>query len=481
MIAANANLIESIRDVQDEIDSLHGKNVEINLNADDVLEQVAEIREYLDGIPDEKTIRVNTIYSNEGGTGDAANAVNTLTDELNRQAEAWSRVENVGRDYSVMMGEVIADANETSGALDRIFAVSGEGVAEMKSATEAVNDFSAGLERIGNLGPELEASIKETGDAADALGASVQDSLNAGFLKAAQASNALAGGLKDIAPAAKGAEDAWTVLGNVSFTAVARMNSIGGIIHWIVAGGSELAATLLPAMIALGAGASVMLEGFGDIYTRMNAVNTVGQSLGGTFGKTVGQILGMGDALQKAQTAADPKVFELLGAAINGVNESSGQFVQMGSQLVPILDQFAAKIDVDLKNGMTQFSGLIGKGVEDLVEFGQILGNIGHALLNFASDMPGLAEVLLKIIDAISGVILWLSKLPAPIITTIMVIEELFRWGGLLVGVFAQIGSAMAGMGFLGSRSSGRSSLQFGEMFKMLALGAVGFVGNLGR
>ena len=71
MIEKNGDLIESIRDVQGEIDSLHGKNVEINLNADDVLEQVAEIREYLDGIPDEKTIRVNTIYSNEGGTGDA--------------------------------------------------------------------------------------------------------------------------------------------------------------------------------------------------------------------------------------------------------------------------------------------------------------------------------------------------------------------------------------------------------------------------
>ena len=153
----------------------------------------------------------------------------------------------------------------------------------------------------------------------------------------------------------------------------------------------------------------------------------------------------------------------------------------MGSQLVPILDQFAAKIDVDLKNGMTQFSGLIGEGVQDLVEFGQILGNIGHALLNFASDMPGLAEVLLKIIDAISGLILWLSKLPAPIITTIMVIEELFRWGGLLVGVFAQIGSAMAGMGFLGLPIIGKIVTQFGEMFQMLALGAVGFVGNLGK
>ena len=130
---------------------------------------------------------------------------------------------------------------------------------------------------------------------------------------------------------------------------------------------------------------------------------------------------------------------------------------------------------------MTQFSGLISMGVQDLTEFGQILGNIGHALLNFASAMPGLAEVLLKIIDGISGVILWLSKLPPWIITTVMVIEELFRWGGLLVGIFAQIGSAIAGMGFLGLPIIGKIVSQFGEMFQNLALGAVGFVGNLGK
>ena len=130
---------------------------------------------------------------------------------------------------------------------------------------------------------------------------------------------------------------------------------------------------------------------------------------------------------------------------------------------------------------MTQFSGLISRGVQDLTEFGQILGNVGHALLNFASAMPGLAEVLLKIIDGISGVILWLSKLPPWIITTVMVIEELFRWGGLLVGVFAQIGSAIAGMGFLGLPIIGKIVAQFGEMFQNLALGAVGFVGNLGK
>ena len=244
--------------------------------------KVGEFKTALDSLPDMKVVTIVTKYVTEGKPEDVATATQTLTEHV----------------------DVTGDA------------------------ADAANNLTDEMAR-------LEASIKETGDAADALGVQVQDGLNVGFLKAAEASNGLAAGLKAIVPAAKDAQDAWTVLGNVSFLAVARMNSIGGIIHWIVAGGSELAATLLPAIIALGAGARVELEGFRDMYTHLSAVNVVGQSIGQTFGKTDGQILGMGDSLQKAQTAADPKTFELLGAAINAVNSSSGQFVQMGNQLVP--------------------------------------------------------------------------------------------------------------------------------------------------
>ena len=490
-------MIEAVKSFQDAVDSalisvealhagiddLPSEHVtDISLTGD-VPEQVAAINAALDEIPDHKNVLITAEQTGTTGapTGDSAGAINNLTDALDENAAAWSRVEDVGRDYSVMMGETIADADEASGALDRVFAVTSEGEATLKSATEGVQDFNAGLERMDDVGGELAGSIRETGDAADALGSAVQDSLNAGFLAAARTASALDGGLGDVVATAKGGTTAFEALGAMSFTAAARMNTLGGIIHWIIAGGSELAATLIPAMIALGAAASVQAEAWGDMYVRMSAVNEVGQSIGGAFGKTVGQILGLGDALQKAQTAADPQVFEFLGAAINAVNQSSGQFIGMGQQLTGFMEQFAAKIDVDLMQGMTQFTGLLSKGAVDAVEFGQVLGNIGHALLNFASDMPGLAEVLLAVIDGISQLILWLSKLPPWIITTVMVIEELFRWGGLLVGVFASIGEGIAAMGFLGLPIIGKIVLQFGEMFENLALGAVGFVGNLGQ
>ena len=80
--------------------------------------------------------------------------------------------------------------------------------------------------------------------------------------------------------------------------------------------------------------------------------------------------------------------------------------------------------------------------VQDLIEIGQVFGNLGHAILNFASDMPGLAEVLLRIADAASRVVLWISELPAPLITTFMVFEEFSRWGGLLVTILGRLGLA---------------------------------------
>ncbi len=105
-------------------------------------------------------------------------------------------------------------------------------------------------------------------------------------------------------------------------------------------------------------------------------------------------------------------------------------------------DEFAARITVDLKqmqaSGETQ--ALLGNMVSDLQQLGQVFGNVGHAILNFAADMPGLASVLLSIVDGISKVIEWLSTLPRWLIMGAMALEEFYRWGGLAASIIARIG-----------------------------------------
>ena len=102
-------------------------------------------------------------------------------------------------------------------------------------------------------------------------------------------------------------------------------------------------------------------------------------------------------------------MYELFGEA-KGIQDQSkpaadglSNFANIGLQVTDMLDRFGAKMVVDMERLGGQVNALLSKAVEDLQMFGQVLGNIGHALLNFASAMPGLAEVLLKIMTGFPG------------------------------------------------------------------------------
>ena len=67
---ANGRLIDSIGKVQAEIDALHGKTIEINTEPSRMSPRAGRRdRGRSQAIPDEKTIRINTIYAD--GTGNA--------------------------------------------------------------------------------------------------------------------------------------------------------------------------------------------------------------------------------------------------------------------------------------------------------------------------------------------------------------------------------------------------------------------------
>jgi SLT domain-containing protein len=279
------------------------------------------------------------------------------------------------------------------------------------------------------------------------------------------------------------------------------ITGLGTAIHLITMGIFEFSAVFIPAMVAAGAAAAVLNQGFLDVYDGLKGMEIAGEALGPIFGKTQGDMLGLGHSLQIAQNAADPDAYEILGEAIIGVNDATGHlndqlgavthtagtaaggisvFGQMGLAVGNILEKFAADIDIDLQNGMKQFTGLLADGAQDLVEFGQILGNIGHAILNLASAMPGLAEIVLKIIDGFSDLIKVISELPPIFLTVVFGIEEAYRWSGLLVGVFGLVGRAIALVGTLGIPVFAKIGMNFGAMVSNIALGVAGMITNFG-
>ena len=225
-------------------------------------------------------------------------------------------------------------------------------------------------------------------------------------------------------------------------------------LHWIIAGGAEILAVTVPAMVALGAAAAVAAQGVQNVSQHMESVYTASEATANMFHTTAGQLVGMGHALQQAQDAANPDVYSVLGSAVITVNEHFGNLAQTGLQVTQMFQTFAAKVATDFAPGGSMGSTvdeLLAHMTSDLRGIGQLFGNLGHALLSFASQMPGLAEILLKTFAGLAGLvsegIQFTSQfriMGVSVLTLAMGFEEFNRWGGLLATTLTRLGLASA-------------------------------------
>jgi hypothetical protein len=218
-------------------------------------------------------------------------------------------------------------------------------------------------------------------------------------------------------------------------------------LHWVIAGGAELLAVVLPAIVALAAGLAVMAPAAQSVVAHMQALNTATQATGQMFGQSIGDVLGLGHALQTAQDAARPAVYGALGSALIAVKGHMGELTTAGTQVSQMFQAFAAKLAVEFGPGGSlgsQTSSLFAHMTTDLQGLAQVLGNVGHTIINIASAMPGIAQFLLSGLVGISG---FLSRISgaAPILTTVgFAFEELYRYGGAAARILALVGTGLA-------------------------------------
>ncbi|HMH89688.1 MAG TPA: hypothetical protein VK586_01255 [Streptosporangiaceae bacterium] len=277
---------------------------------------------------------------------------------------------------------------------------------------------------------------------------------------------------------------AWTRWGRVSLTAL----------HWIVSGLSELTAVVLPATVAAAAWAAVWLQGTTNVAQHMQSVYTATEAMANMGAETAGQMIGLGNALQKAQDAANPDVYQALGGAIQVVKEQAGGIDQAGLQMGRIFDTFAAKLVMDFAAGGSaagEMNAFLKNMVPDLTQIGEVFGNLGHALLSVGVQMPGLAEVLLKFLADFIGGISAVAQFAegfklfgVTILTAVMAVEEFMRWGGLLVTMLGGMGLATADLGtkFLSmQRLSGVFMTLFSVLPNVLSQGAMGLSNMIGK
>lgn len=413
-----------------------------------------------------------------------------------RAAEAVARLQAMEKGITdALEGQAAAAAAAAAGMAEAASAdnEASRAAAEVAAAAGAAADAERGQAAAGQLLSEISESVAES-EAMEAAAARAvtdayaQQARTAALLIAAErvltgendhvaaSGVAAAGGLGALAVAGDAAAAAggrawrpWFLFGNTWQTAL----------HWIVAGSAEFLAVAVPAAIALGAAAMVATQGAVNLANHMQALYGATEATANVFHKTMGDVLGTGHAFQAAQDAANPGVYEVLGAALNSVQGHMGMLAQAGLQVVHMFDQFAAKVTLDMQGAMGgEITGLISHMVQDLQEFGQILGNLGHALLNFAAAMPGLAQVLLSIADALSKVILFASGF-GPLITFGMALEEMYRWGGLAASMLVRLTGGMNTMNQIAGDNAGFIR-RFGAAIATLVSQGGGFIQWIG-
>jgi hypothetical protein len=235
-------------------------------------------------------------------------------------------------------------------------------------------------------------------------------------------------------------------------------------IHWAMMLTNEVLATAGPAAIAALAGTAVGLEGGQTGFDRVFGVNAVGQSIGGSLGQTPGQFLGLGDALQTAQTKADPQVWELMGAAINsvraGTDSATGglsNFWQMGTNTIDMMDRFGAQVTLDFKQGLgNQLAGAVQGGTQDLEQFGDVLGNVGDTFLHVIPSLPGVGSDLLSTLQFATKGLSDAAEIGSKtgLLGPLLALEAGSRYGPAIVGAAASL-VGRAGAGFTAAGAEG--------------------------
>jgi hypothetical protein len=457
MPALDAVTQRFIADVRPYLEAMHDLIKETGIAAAAVQDLIKRIEK----IPAVKRVRI--VVDTAGGVGDTG--LGTVPAQAEAAAHAVQGLAVAWTEEAV--AQKAADA--AAAAFGRDVTRAAAGVEELRIRIEdaiAAQDgynYSVLQARIANA--EYNRTLIDAAHAGFAS-AEVIQRLGPAFLVSAAAAKEAGGAVRGVAAAASTAGAAagrawrpWWLLGNTWKTAL----------HWIVAGAAEVLAVAVPALVALGSGALVAFQGAQNLQRHFTALYAATESTASAFHTTTGDVLGLGHALQTAQDKANPGVYELLGSVINDAKTRFADFAATGLDVVHMLDQFAARVTVDLKGTLgAQLHAFLGSMVQDLQQIGQVLGNFGHALINAFAAMPGLVRILLGTVDALSQFALWLSKAPAGLLTFGIAMEEVFRWGGLLLGVFARLAGAGALMNTFAA--GGGFITRFGAAIKALVV-----------
>jgi hypothetical protein len=428
--------------------------------------------------------------------------IGTMDEMIERELEALGTTEsldaalkNMGKNAAEVAASIAAGTELDDAYLKRLGITAGEVAAGIRTMDEAIQQTGRNAVEAGEAADmaygEWRLSILKTMLAVEALDAELDKGIGRmAFFEAVTAGDTAAvtayGSILEKTAVAVEEESAAEAKANgVHARGFYWMRALGISWHWLISGIAEYLAVAIPGTTALAAGLAVMAQAGIAVYGHMKSLLTATSATNAMFHETIGSVLGLSGAFAKASAAASPHVYEVLGAVIKTLEEGTGQLAEAGVRVSSIFADFMAKVVYDFgpSGGLGKAGGgLMTSMIQDLTEFGQILGNVGHAVVNFAGDMPGLAELLLKVADGASRLALAFTSIPGKIITVVMALEEVNRWGGVFTSVFRKMG--IAGNELSGWMLSPIRALRvisnIGKALPLLFTNIVAMIGNLG-
>jgi hypothetical protein len=261
-------------------------------------------------------------------------------------------------------------------------------------------------------------------------------------------------------------------------------------LHWLVMGTLEVASTAIPALVALGAAAGGMAPTFVHISDTIHNLVVASGSMSGAMRNSVGPVAALSSRMGSLQASMAPDAYIIFGSVIRDLTSGFGAFSGVAQQAGNALAGFATKITQDLTGPAgAQLAGFFSQSVKYMVQWGQVLGNLGHAFLNVMTAMFGVGQVLLDVLVVLSRAFLVLTSNPvaAWLIGVAAAMSAVYRYGRLMVTIWNLLGGSAlvsAIRGVIGYTSAlvalaaeegvvGAASLALGDLMTV-ALGPVG-------
>ena len=203
----------------------------------------------------------------------------------------------------------------------------------------------------------------------------------------------------------------------------------------------ESLAILIPAIVTMVAGlgafvlvANLAQDTLGRISDRLKATYTTATATG----QAIYPVTNAFDSLAKV---IRPQVWQLYGDALILAGGKLGVIGQLATATGAVLDRLAARFVAwtdTASKGLTTFFTV---GGHDLAGLGQVLLNLGNALLNLikVTQDTHVDQFFLDFLIGVTKLLDLITRLPTPLLAFVVGLHALYLWGGLATTIVLQL------------------------------------------